>query len=79
MTKRVWKIINGDLLVQNTLQLTSLQGLNYLEFVGGDVLLSNNEQLQSLDGLESLSRIDGDLLVGNITAGNAPTDWLGTS
>jgi hypothetical protein len=56
-------VIDGDLLVSDTRDLTTLEGLAGLEVVGGALRLMFNSGLTSLEGLAKVERIDGGIEV----------------
>lgn len=55
--------INGNLVVNYTIELENLDGLNSLQFLEGDLEITSNEGLVNLEGLENLSEIPGDILI----------------
>jgi hypothetical protein len=57
------KIIEGELSIDNAINLTNLEGLNRLQTVGGDVKISNNLALTDIDDLEKLSEVGGRLSI----------------
>lgn len=57
--------IDGDFIISNNRNLTTLEGLENLERIGGTVLILENYQLTSLEGLNNLLTIGGAL---NISA-----------
>jgi hypothetical protein len=48
-------------------ELSSLEGLDNLEFVGGNLFIGGNRLLTSLEGLNKLSRVGGNVTIGAIT------------
>ena len=56
---QITKIQNGNLIVQDNLQLESLNGLGNVNYVEEDVRIINNSGLVNLTGLESVTAING--------------------
>lgn len=50
--------VGGGLRVSNT-SMTSLEGLDNIDFVGGDLIINFNDLLTSLSGLESIDSVQG--------------------
>lgn len=53
--------VDGDLVVDDNIRISSLAGLENVSEVGGSLLVSRNMALTSLEGLAGLTRVGGDL------------------
>jgi len=59
------KFIEGELSIDNAINLPNLDGLDALSIVEGDLKISNNLALDNIDALEELSEVGGRLSIFN--------------